>query len=1021
MFADIVDSTPLAARLDPEDLHEILQRYQEMSGRVINEHGGHVAQHLGDGLLVYFGYPTAGEDDAQRAVRAGLAMVDELERENQAIQARWDVRLRIRIGIHSGPTVIARTAGGEDETLAFGNTINIAARFQGKAEAGQVVVGEATRRLLRESFELAPMGDHELKGVDAPMPLFQVVGVSSVDRRVRAASRVSTTPIFGREPELEQIRHAFELAQQGQGRAVLLTGDAGIGKSRMVAALHSEFQAQGVAWYESRGLSHRSRAAFHPIVDLMDLALDLSPERGHEDGQRLLAAVAELSPDVAPLFASLLGLSLPGVSGPGLQEPSAQRAALIEAIGEWLQALAADQPLVLVIEDLHWVDPSTLELLERLLTGGGEHLFLLLTARPSFSIGTDEAGHLSVIEIGPLAEQGVSAIAQAVAGELRLPDEVVSLVVERTDGTPLFVEEVVRDLIESGALRPSGEAWAVDGSLPGLAIPASLQDALRSRIDRLGPENELLQHASVLGREFRKDVLAGFMGRSAAEIAPDLQALEDAELVHCEADGEAAAFHHALVRDAAYDGLLKKERRRLHARAGETLADGFPRIADAQPDVVGHHFAQAEHAPGAAVWFERAGRLASGNAALVEAEQHLADALHWLEQSSASRQRDHTELGVRVMLGEAQGRLYGYGSNEMGETFARLGELCDTLDETPPMVLWSQFAFANSRSDRRAVEGLVVKAETLIQQTDDADVLETFHCVLMTNAFYSGDYARFHELAESAWQIRETRTSEPSLRTQEMRREMEGMRAVGAWVTGDAGKGRALMEEALSDAEAFESPYVLTAALDYATSFEINEGNAEPALALAERQLELARKQHFGMRHATGLAKTGWARSSLGEIDSGIAQIEEALQMNALAGHELGTVFLRTLLISSLMANGQLEEARAAHGEAMRCCVAGIESGLLPGLLILGAELHRAEGDLSAAEKAARGGIEHAREQGALMLELRAGLSLATTLAATERSKEAAEILGAISERFPSGADSRTQQHANWMLGNLSG
>ncbi len=1023
MFSDVVDSTQLAAGLDPEDLHEILQRYQRFSGRLIREHGGHVAQHLGDGLLVYFGYPQAHEDDAQRAVRAGLAMIDEVTRENEAIRARWGVALQIRIGVHSGTTVVGRTASGEDETLAFGTTMNVAARFQGEAAPDQLLVGEATRRLLHGAFELEPLGTRSLKGIEEPMSLFRVVASVAIDQRVRAAERASSTPLVGRDAELDRIEAAFDRAQAGDGRAVLVTGAAGIGKSRLIAGLHGRFVGRGASWLESRGLSHRSGAAFHPIVELMQFALGLSEERDASDTERLVAALdaAGLSTEVVPLFATLLGLPLEEGTHPRLQEPGAQRATLIGALGQWLRALSQRQPIVLAIEDLHWVDPSTLELLEALLKDEGGQVFLLLTARPSFTIGEDAGGHLTLIELGPLGDAGVAAIAQTIAGEVRLPDEVLSRIVERTDGTPLFVEEVVHDLLESGALRRDGDVWSVVGSLTDLRIPATLEDALRARIDRLGPERELLQYASVLGREFRTDVLAAFAARSPRVLATELQALEDADLIHRANGAENAAFHHALVRDAAYDGLLRKARKKLHARAAEAFAQGFPRLAETQPDVVAHHYAEAEDAPRAAGWFERAGMLASAGAALTEAEQHLAEALRWLERVEASRERDQAELGMRVTLGEAQVRLYGYGANEIEQTFSRVSRLCDALDETPPMVLWSQFAFANSRSDRSAVALLVEKAETLIRQTNDSDVLEIFHCVLMTNAFYSGDYARSREITESALRIRETRTTEPGLRTQEMRREMEGMRAVAEWVTGNAETGRALIEEALEDAEAFESPYVLTAALDYATSFEINEGNPEKALALAERQLELARKQHFGMRHATALAKTGWARSSLGDVEAGIPEIREALDMNKAAGHELGTVFLRTLLISTLMGNGQLEEARVAYDEALRRCLAGIEFGLLPGLMILGAELHRAEGDLSAAEKVARSGVEHARDQGALMLEMRAALSLATTLAATDRGAEAIELLDGISARFPSGQNSRTQSHATWMLGQLRG
>ena len=312
MFSDLVDSTRIAAQLDPEDVHEILQLHQQSCGRLIRDHGGHVAQHLGDGLLVYFGYPLAHEDDSQRAVRAGLAMIEEVAAQNVEIQARFGVELQVRIGIHTGPTVVGQTAGGEDETLAFGNTLNLAARFMHEAVPGQVVIGSDTRRLLHDTFELEPMGSRQLKGVAQPMPLFEVIRSAGIDRRVRAEARVSASPLVGRDAELAQVTGAFERSLQGRGRGVLLTGDAGIGKSRLVAALHNRFVAHGASWFETRGLSHRSDAAFHPVVELMELALGLSPARDTADTEKLIAALAavDLPPEVVPSFATMLHLPL---------------------------------------------------------------------------------------------------------------------------------------------------------------------------------------------------------------------------------------------------------------------------------------------------------------------------------------------------------------------------------------------------------------------------------------------------------------------------------------------------------------------------------------------------------------------------------------------------------------------------------------------------------------------------------------------------------------------------------------
>jgi len=518
MFCDLVGSTALSKRIDAEDLRDTVRSYQECAAAVTEALEGRIAQYLGDGLLVYFGYPQAHEDDAIRAVRAGLRILEELPALNARLAERLpELRqhpLEVRIGVHTGQVVVGAMGGGaQRETLALGDTVNIAGRLMSVTDPGWVVISGATQRLVRGAFLLEDLGEKSLKGIDEPLAAFRVLRATGVQSRLALAAGDELTPLVGREQELAMLLARWEDAREGRGQAVLLSGEAGIGKSRLVLALRERIADQPHSWLEGRGSPYHQNSAFHSVIELLHQALLFgADEPPAEQALRLERALAQAGlpvPEVFPLLAALLGVPLPErFTSPALS-PEAWRRKTLEALCAWLLSLAEQQPLVLVAEDLHWSDPSTIELLGMQLEQvRAAPILLVVTHRPGFEPPWPSRSHALQLPLHPLSRKQMETMVAHVAGSKSLPPPVLDEIVSKTDGVPLFVEELTKSVLESTLLRESERGYERTDPLPVFAIPATLQDSLMARLDRLGSAKELAQIGAVLGREFSHELLA---------------------------------------------------------------------------------------------------------------------------------------------------------------------------------------------------------------------------------------------------------------------------------------------------------------------------------------------------------------------------------------------------------------------------------------------------------------------------------------------------------------------------------
>ncbi|HET6519516.1 MAG TPA: AAA family ATPase, partial [Geminicoccaceae bacterium] len=694
LFCDLVGSTELAARLDPEDLGAVIRAYQDRAADAVGRWGGSVAKYLGDGVLACFGWPRAHEDDAERAVRAGLELVQGVGR---LTAGEGGPPLAARVGIATGLVMVGEPVGEGParERAVVGETPNLAARLQALAEPGAVVVAPGTRRLVDGLFDVTDLGAHALKGFAAPVRAWRVLGPSAAEGRFEARRRASgLTPLVGRERELARLLDRWQSAADGGGQVVLLSGEPGIGKSRLFQALHERLRDRGGPYLRLRYQCspYATNSALHPVIDQLEhaagFARDESPEEKLAKLEALLARSAEDVGAVAPLLAALLSVPAGGRYPPLNLTPQRQKDLTLAALAAQLEGLARRQPVLAVFEDAHWIDPTSLELLERLVERAGElRALLVVTFRPEFAPPPGWAGraHVTALPLGRLGRQRGAALVERVAGDKALPAEVLDQIVDKTDGVPLFVEELTKTVLESGMLVDAGDRYELDGPLAPLAIPATLRDSLTARLDRLAPVvKEVAQLGAAIGREFGRELLAAVSPLPQSELRAALDELVASELVLARGGppGAIYMFKHALVQDTAYATLLKSRRRRLHARIARALEERWPETRASRPELLAHHYTEAGLIERAVPSWLEAGTEALGRSAVAEAAAHLGRGLELIPRLPASDDRDRVELELRVALGTAQMAHKGWPAAEVRAALEPARGLCRRLGET---------------------------------------------------------------------------------------------------------------------------------------------------------------------------------------------------------------------------------------------------------------------------------------------------------------------------------------------------
>jgi len=730
MFCDLVGSTELSQRLDPEELREITRAYQDTAKAAIERYDGYVARYMGDGVLAYFGYPRAHEDDAERSIHAGLELVRAVSQLQVRDSAAGMIELGVRIGIATGPVVVGDIIGegASQESAVVGETPNLAARLQGIATPNAVVVASSTHDLGEGQFEYEDLGDHRLKGIAEPARAWRVIAASAAEGRFEAVYRASMTTFVGRDQEIALLMERWQATKEGDGQMALLSGEAGIGKSRIMQVLREHLESEPHTRVRYQCSPYHTSSAMYPVVQQLELAAGFSATDTANDKldklEDLLARAAEPDPGSVALLAGLLSIPQQDRYPPLDLSPQETKERTLRALIDQLEALTARQPVFVVIEDAHWIDPTTSELVD-LMADAIQRLrvLLLITFRPEYDCPWTGYPHATSLALNRLTRSQTESLMLHVAGDKPLPAEVVEQIVAKTDGVPLFVEELTKNVLESGLLIDRSNRYELAGLLAPLAIPASLQDSLMARLDRLAPVKEIAQIGAAIGREFSYELLRTISAREEGDLRDALEQLADAELIFRRGvlPNATYVFKHALVQDAAYASLLKSRRQQLHAEIAGALLELHPELVGTQPELLAHHFTQAGLAEPALEHWQAAAQRAIGRSAYPEAIEHLDQALAQLAHLPPGKAREKRELELQVTKLGPLFPTKGYGSPEVDETSARALVLGRTAGDNKTLfpTLYARWAYQYIKSDQKEMFDL--SREYLERATAEGD------------------------------------------------------------------------------------------------------------------------------------------------------------------------------------------------------------------------------------------------------------------------------------------------------------
>jgi predicted ATPase/class 3 adenylate cyclase len=1014
MFVDLVDSTVLAARLDPEEMAEVLRTYQSAVAGAIARFEGHVAKYMGDGVLAYFGYPRAHEDEAERAVRAGLAAVAAVH----SLEWAHGETLAARVGIATGPVVVGELIGegaAREETVV-GDTPNLAARLQTLAEPGTVVISARTRELIGGLFELAELGAQILKGFSVPVGVWRAVGEGAAESRFEALHGAGLTPLVGRENEIGLLLEQWERAKEGEGQVVLLAGEPGIGKSRLVRALRGRLENEPHTALSHYCSPHYQTSPLHPVIGLLARAAGFAADDPAGTKLDKLEALLALSRDdvtaVTPLLAALLSLETDARYPPLDMSPHRQKERTLEELVDQVLGLATRRPVLAVYEDVHWADPTSLELLDLLVDRvQGASVLVLITFRPEFEPSWTRYAHITALTLSRLSRRQGAAMVARLSGGKALPTAVLDQIVAKTDGVPLFVEELTRTVLETSLLRDEGDHYALAGPLPPMAIPTTLQESLLARLDRLAPAREVAQVAAAIGREFSHELLARAAALPESELRAALDDLVGAGLVFRRGTPPQAtySFKHALVQDAAYATLVRARRQRLHAGIAAAIEQHFPETVQAQPELLAHHYMEAGLAAPAIDYWLRAGQRAIARSAMTEALAQLRNGLNLLA-GLPEADRSRRELDLQVALGVAVMATRGWAAPEAGRANARARELCEQIGATAQLwpALYGQWVFHGVRAEHNAAREVADEFLRRAQDHQEASATVVAHRISGTGAFWRGEVAaaRTHLERTLAVYDPERHRSLAFLYVQDPRVAALSALSWTLLALGYPEQARERSREALDAASELAHLNTLAYALLFACFFEQFRGAGREAQDRAEALVELSTEQNFPHFLAAASMIRGWALTQSGEAETGLAQLQHGLPSWRATGAGLYEPYFLGL-------QGEVHGRSGAVQEGLDLVAKALDRVEETGERWFEAELHRMMGELmlrlpkadpAAAEARFVHAVATARQQGAKLWELRAATSLARLWREQGRRGEAHDLLsplyGQLTEGF---------------------
>jgi class 3 adenylate cyclase/tetratricopeptide (TPR) repeat protein len=1027
MFCDMVGSTALSNKLDQEEQRDVVSTFLSACAAKIRRLGGMVANYLGDGVLAYFGYPAAHEDDAERAVRAGLAILDVVG----TLKPAPDVTLQARIGIASGVVVVGDLVreGVTQENAAIGETTNLAARLQALAEPHTIVISPETHGLVGALFEYRDLGRHAIKGFPKPVHVRQVLGASKLEGRFEAMHQSGTSPLLGREEELDLLMRRWEQIKRGDGCVVLLMGEPGIGKSMLARALGERVRSEPHIPLIYHCSPYHQDSALYPIISQLlcsaSIERDDSAEAKIDKLEALLAQSSENLLEDMPLFAALL--SIPGGERYPMPNftPQRLRERTLDALFRQLNKLAVQQPVLMVFEDLHWVDPTSLELLSLTVDQiVDKRVLLLATARPEFSLPWPSHRHTSTISLTRLGRSEVTAVVSSLTQGKSLPSEVLDQIVARTDGVPLFIEELTKMVLESGLLREAGDRYELTGPLPPFAIPSTLHASLLARLDRLPSVKDVAQIGAVIGREFSYSLLTDVAALPERNLQSALSQLVEAGLIFQRGVPPDATylFKHALVQDATYASLLKSRRQQLHASIARMLEERFPEVATTEPERLAHHYTEAGLAEPAVTYWRNAGELAISRSAISEAVAHLGRGLEVVAKLPDDRRRQQTEIQLRLSMGGALITTKGWTALEVQREYERARALASLIDDQPSLIR-AMFVICVNRGARGNLLSAIQPAQELLQIAENHNDVQGRwfgHAYVAINSLYTMALKASKEHFEKALVLD----------------DLEQARSVCQFVGHDVGvailthfsktlallgfpnQARLRRDELLVRGRALG--HTPSLAFAYSGAFTTSWFLRDTAgmTSAADKLLGIVAEERFPHWLAYSRIWSGWLKVDEGSPQEGCRLITEGLA----AVDALGTGYFHQFLLL-LLANGQLksgkiddaldtlDRAEALNRSGQKWCEA---------------EVHRLRGDVlvagsadEGAESAYRKALELAHSHDAKLWEIRAAISLGRLWRDQGKRHEARDLLAPVYSWFTEGFDTLELIDAKALLNEL--
>ena len=1029
MFCDLVESTALSARLDPEELRELIQAYRKACRVVVSRYEGYLAQYLGDGLMIYFGWPMAHEDDAERGVRSALEMV-------QAVKAIRAVNpLAVRIGLATGPVVVGERSLNDNAEARFavGDTPNLAARVQAAAGIDQVLITPTTRRLVVNAFALTDLGAQTLRGFAQPVQLWRVDAVRRTEGRFKATrGGKGLALLVGRNEESTLLDSRWQLARNGQGQVVLIGGQPGIGKSRLTQGLRDGITDRHTV-LNCQCSPYCLNSPLHPFIEQFELAAGFAPhdppEQRLEKMEAALKDSAASLPEIAPLFAALL--SLPKERYPPLQlSPRKQKEKTLEALASRVIALSSKSPVLMVIEDVHWIDPTSQELLEILVPKVHEFpILLVITYRPEYEPLWSGQPGVTTLTLNRIGRHECVRLIEAVTNGRALPAEVLEEILARTDGVPLFVEELTRSVLESGLLREEGGHFVLHGPLSALAIPTSLRDSLMARLDRLGPAKEFAQIGSCVGREFSFELLERILALRAGNLKESFEKLVEAGLVtrHDATPDTIYKFKHALVQDAAYDSLLKTRRGELHAKIAHVLENDFADRVKSAPEWLAHHHTQAGNLETAIPLWRKAGTLAVGRVALKEAVAHFQKGLMLIDQLAPSAARDGLELTIREPLSAAWTGLHGWAAPEVGVNAAAVLRLAENQDNAQSLLLAMWWMWTNTITQGRIADSgrWVERLLTKGREAGDLDLRIFGHATAMVQHFLSGQLAESRAQTDLALALYDPQRAERwiQLTGHDLRTFVKVYACQLIWMLGFPDQARRLSDETRELAHEAGHAFNLAWALTFSAYVFAYRREPERFLRRINEADRLAREQGLAFIYEVSVPQArGLAELQNGRPGEAISLLRQGIERWTKAGGNVRVPFLKSALAEAVAIQGDPGGAL----ELIRECLEQIERTtgqerlwLAEVLRIKGWILMR-QGRDEDAEKQLRASIDCASQQQAKSWELRSATTLASLMASRGQHAAARNLLSPIYDWFTEGADTKDLIEARVLLEGLS-